>query len=130
MFKADAIDLCKAHGGYLFAPRNEEENAEVLERMNPFLSSCLDESSENIAWLGASVLNSTFHIIDENNNLVKSNFSKLDKEMFEPEMNCVSLRKDGIWETYSECTIEKSCVVCGFVDTPVFTLKGMKKRIR
>jgi hypothetical protein len=82
MFKADAIDLCKAHGGYLFAPRNEEENAEVLERMNPFLSSCLDESSENIAWLGASVLNSTFHIIDENNNLVKSNFSKLDKEMF------------------------------------------------
>jgi hypothetical protein len=61
--------------------------------------------------------------------LVKSNFSKIDKEVFEPEMNCVSMRKDGIWETYTECTIEKSCVVCGFVGTPVFTLKGKKIRI-
>ena len=79
MLKGDANDLCKAHGGYLFTPRNEEENAQVLKRINPFMSSCLDESSENLAWLGASVINSTFHRIDENNDIVQSNFQTWTK---------------------------------------------------
>ena len=41
--------FCQDHGGYLFTPRNEKENANVLEKLKPFISTFFDASSESVA---------------------------------------------------------------------------------
>ena len=124
MFRAEAIKLCQVHGGYLYTPRNAAQNKAVMEKLDPYMTQCLDQSSDAVAWIGASVQNFSFSRLDEHQNNVHLNYSNLNKELFESDMSCVSIKRKGLWEPYTTCNFEQSCVVCGFLKTPVFSLKG------
>lgn len=40
MFFADAIDFCKIHGGFLYAPKSKEENEKLLELLKNKYEEC------------------------------------------------------------------------------------------
>ena len=75
-----AISLCKYHGGYLFTPRSQEENDELLTVVNSYASKC--ESNGNIFWLGASTENYDLVLRDNNQNLVRGNFTNWNSPLF------------------------------------------------
>ena len=127
MFRTDAVKLCQVHGGYLYTPRSSEENTAIKEQLAPFRSQCFDSSSGSVAWLGASVNNSQFFRFDEKQNIVRSNFSNLSRDLYSPKMSCVSVEEHGFWEAHTSCPTIQLCAVCGFLGTPVLTLKGNKK---
>ena len=130
MSRPSAVALCKAHGGYLFTPQNEKENQQFLEKVTPYKSECEDAISGNIAWLGAFTENSEVFITNNEGKVIKSNFTKWDGPLFEPDNGCIFLTPDGKWKPYSSCWVGRTCPICGFVGTPVFTLKGNPKKMK
>ena len=51
---SDADRLCKAHGGEVVTPSNEEENSQVRAWYLHHKDECYDELGDTIGWLGAS----------------------------------------------------------------------------
>ena len=51
---SDADRLCKAHGGEVVTPSNEEENSQVRTWYLHHKDECYDELGDTIGWLGAS----------------------------------------------------------------------------
>ena len=47
-----AISLCKSYGGYLYTPRNKQENLKLSNEISTYESKCLGKSSGNVFWLG------------------------------------------------------------------------------
>ena len=122
-----AISLCKYHGGYLFTPRSQEENDELLTEVNSYESKC--ESNGNIFWLGASTENYDLVLRDNNQNLVRGNFTNWNSPLFEGENDCVYMKKDGKWLAYTNCEFIELCPVCGFIGTPILTMKGIRYNV-
>ena len=63
-------------------------------------------------------------ITNNRHRYIKSNFTKWDGPLFEPDNGCVYFTPDGKWKPYSKCWAGRTCPICGFVGTPIFTLKG------
>ena len=124
-----AVALCKAHGGYLFTPRNQQKNEELHEQLAAYQSDCLDEASGNIAWMGATTKNFDVMINDLKKNLVQVNYTNWKYPPFAKDNKCTYMNMDGKWLAHHSCLFKELCPVCGFVGTPIFTLKGKQKLI-
>ena len=118
-----AKSLCISHGGYLFTPRNEQENAKLVKEIETFEPQCAG-SDGNVFWMGASTSDFKLLLKDHKQNQVIGNFSDWKAPLYEANNECVYMRKDGKWLSYNGCGFLELCPVCGFVGTPVLTLKG------
>lgn len=120
---SQAISLCQAHGGYLFTPRNEEENARLSEEIPNFEEKCNHDGK--LFWLGASTKD--YHIIVRNQKqkFVPGNYTNWSNPLFQKENTCVHMNSDGKWSPHTSiCEFLELCPVCGFIGTPILTLKG------
>ena len=119
-----AVALCKAHGGYLFTPRDQKMNHQFLAEVSPYQSECEDEASGNVAWLGATTKNSEILMKDLTGHLTTGNFTNWRSPPFTKDNKCTYMRNDGKWLAHDSCSGMELCPVCGFLGTPIFTLKG------
>ena len=96
----------------------------MLGEVAPYQSECLDEASGNIAWLGATTKNFEIMLKDLKKNVVIGNFTNWKTPPFYKDNTCTYMNKDGKWLAHDSCADIELCPVCGFVGTPILTLKG------
>ena len=118
-----AKKICTAHGGYLYTPRNEEENNQVFQEVSKYSSSCAS-SKGNVFWLGAETIYYKIYVREPNQKYVPGNYTNWDRPPFDAENDCIYMQKDGKWLSYQGCEFLELCPVCGFVGTPALTMKG------
>ena len=114
-----AHSLCQAHGGYLYTPRDQETNQEMLAMLGPYKDQCQDKTGV-IAWLGAHTRNSAILVADD----TVVNYSNWKYPLFSKDNRCTYLDSSGAWLAHLTCTGMKYCPVCAVMGTPVITLKG------
>ena len=118
-----AATLCESHGGYLFTPRNEEENAKLIAEILTYDKNCNHEG--NIFWLGASTKDYQIFSRDSDQNLVPGNFTNWNSPLFNWQNKCVYMKSNGKWVAHTTyCDFLQLCPVCGFIGTPILSLKG------
>ena len=111
----DADAFCSIHKGYVYTPQTQARNSWMIDMLNKSNTTCGDES-----WLNhrsKQVVNQTVSGATQLfNNWVRNR--ALD--------NCGVIRHDGFWTTQESniCTHHLYCFACGFVQEPVFTVKG------
>ena len=116
-----AISLCQYHGGYLFTPRGPQENAELAAEAHTYKSNC--NTNGNVFWLGASTKEFQLIVRNSTQDLVNGNYTHWGSPLFEGENRCANMNDEGTWLATNDCLMEL-CPVCGFVGTPILTLKG------
>ena len=114
-----AHSLCQAHGGYLYTPRDQETNQEMLAMLGPYKDQCQDKTGV-IAWLGAHTRNSAILVADD----TVVNYSNWKYPLFSKDNRSTYLDSGGAWLAHLTCTGMKYCPVCAVMGTPVITLKG------
>ena len=117
-----AISLCQYHGGYLFTPTSQEENAKLAAEVATYEAKC--NTNGNVFWLGSITEDFLLISRDANQNLIRGNYTNWNSPLFESENACVYMKTNAKWMAYSDCEFLELCPVCGFIGTPVLTLKG------
>ena len=72
---SSAVALCKAHGGYLYTPRNMQGNQVLLEEVSQYKQKCWEQATENMLWLGATTRNYEVFLSEQDAKISKGNFT-------------------------------------------------------
>ena len=121
-----ASALCQSHGGYLYTPRNEQDNIKLTNEIKTYESKCLQKSSGNVFWLGATTkkFQPILQVGNQRENI--GNSTNWGTPLFEPANKCVYMKMDGTWiASNTNCVRFELCPVCAFIGTPILTLKGI-----
>ena len=99
----EAWTLCKAHGGIIFTPQNDEENKHLMNLLTPYESQCLDPVSGNLAWLGIRARNRVWYRMGKNNEIRVVNYTnwRSSQAPFFPNYDCGFIQTGGIWNSDS-----------------------------
>ena len=120
----EAHQICKVHGGNLFAPENELENNKLKQIVAPSLDKCDPKGKIFGSWLGVTKLDKHMVKITSNGTepLFFTNWDKPPK----PTQICVLFNKNGFWDLKSSftCSLLKACPVCSFDKIPILSWKG------
>ena len=127
MLLSEAIEFCKIHGGFLYAPDSAETNKKLLGLLNKKYQTCrepnLGHTEGVLSWIGV-VKDEKGEMVTVQNNL-PSNFSNFLIPPGKISL-CTTLRTDGYYYAAArECVTIKMCFVCGLNTEPVYTLRGM-----
>ena len=107
----------------MFGKRNEN----LINRM--LFRDSMKTKMEEIGRSGSNEINQRFRKCIQS--VSKSIPSEDDLiTMFKQENLILSIKKKGYWEPYTTCDLKQSCVVCGFLETPIFSLKGKNETLR
>ena len=120
-----AESLCRAHGGYLFTPRDQRMNQNLLATLAPYKSQCLEKAGV-ISWLGAHTKDSEIILTSLNKTAAVGNYTNWKYPLFVRDNKCTYMDSDGKWLAHLTCSGMEYCPVCGFTHTPTLTLKGFK----
>ena len=61
---------------------------------------------------------------DQNQKYVQGNYTNWERPLFDANNDCVYMHITGKWLAYAGCDFLELCPVCGFIGTPVLTIKG------
>ena len=97
---------------------------EVFQEIDKYMDVC-NTSSGNIFWLGAKTLDWEIFVRDEKQSFEKGNFTNWAYPLYEPTNQCIMIDRRGKWNAIRDCRGSLDlCPLCGFVGTPILTLKG------
>ena len=118
-----SVNLCKAHGGFLYTPENQEENDNLLRKVENYGSQCTS-SSGSVFWLGAMTINYSLFKRNIFQDFIPGNFTNWISPLFKGNFSCIHMNNKGEWYAEPECDFIELCPVCQFVGTPILTIKG------
>ena len=121
---SSAVTLCKAHGGYLFTPKNTQMNQDLLEEVGKYLPECLENATGNVLWLGGTTKNFKLVLNESIWNVSQNNFTNWKIAPYWKDNNCILMDSSGKWLPLKDCSGVRHCPVCGFVGHPMLTFKG------
>ena len=120
---------CRAYGGEIAVPNNDDENQEILELLSSF-PQCL-HNPNSVAWIGIvkDVGSSSWNTVNSSDSV---SYIKVDTQVLgslqSVEDFCMTMRESGDWNFYQDCysatNYVVACNVCRFKSTPTFNLKG------
>ena len=99
-------------------------NENLLAELAPYQAQCLDKASGNVAWMGASTKDYEIIISGFAGHAAGGNYTNWKYPLFARDNKCTLMDKDGKWLAHLTCSGMEFCPVCGFIGTPIFTLKG------
>ena len=135
-----AYKQCQAFGGHIAVPKNDAQNAELLDLVKKF-PACLDNPN-SVAWIGIekkahashwNMVNGNYHRTVLKN---ASDYTKIKEKVLSSiqtnEDYCVTLKQNGEWNIYKDCySVTNSIVACNVCQfeggLPSFSLKGSCK---
>ena len=119
--------FCKLQGGVGFIPQSEEENNEIVRKLNLMSDDCMDANyAMGSLWVGAVFRYPKIYFVHANGTKAEANFSKmiLTKSMSK-KFDCIFLLGDGTWDHSLNCEFLSICASCAFDGVPVLSLRGL-----
>ena len=136
-----AKSLCDVHGGTIAVPLSNQEEKEIFDIVKTHEKSCLVPSKPaqegKAVWLGIEKQNRKWYVSNESNQLELVNYTNWDptrcttNDCGDANDGCPYLQTDRYWAFglwLEACSNIELCVICSFVEIPVFTLKGQCSR--
>ena len=134
--------LCDVHGGSLAVPYSAEEEKGILEILQKHKDACLNPDNNlqegKSVWLGMEKYNRKWYLPSTSNldmiHRIPVNYTNWDPTRCTTEDcgydtgGCPYMLNDGRWAFglhWGTCSSLELCTICSFVETPIFTLKGM-----
>ena len=120
-------DLCAAHGGKIFTPKNKKENEKFVNIVMEKRGQCIGEDindNPSISWIGVKSKNYTYYETNDGLFLEQISYSEFSRKPSRPENDCAILKADGTWESNADCFTSTLCTVCEFVNSPPMLLRG------
>ena len=119
----EAKTVCKAHGGRIYTPRNEDENIKLNNIVSKNSDICLRKSTLQSFWLGAGSINGVWYEMDQNIPDRAIKFSNWKRSLGDRISGCTYLQHDK-WNFETGACYALLCTACRITNTPVLTGKG------
>ena len=137
--KDEAKQICSAHGGSIVIPNSDKETRDVQNVLLKHEDTCSDRNRFDLynmpgSWLGLEKPGNTWiKIHGDKIRLFNNTYSNWRNNNWKVafEGMCSRIQTNGKWiaDTKNACDKFRLCTVCEFLNTPVFSIKGLCSKV-